>query len=56
MQISRRFWTGLGEFEDQTKGLILNLENDSVGIAVMGTDENIKEALFFIKNIKVCVL
>ena len=33
----------LVEFEDGTMGMILNLEEDSVGIVILGSDENIKE-------------
>ncbi|MBN4077445.1 F0F1 ATP synthase subunit alpha [Sulfobacillus acidophilus] len=33
----------LVEFADGTKGLILNLDEDSVGVAIMGSDVNIRE-------------
>ena len=33
----------LVEFEDGTMGMILNLEEESVGIVILGSDENIKE-------------
>src|SRR4051794_2303223 len=33
----------LVEFEDGTKGLALNLEDDNVGVVVMGDDRNIHE-------------
>ncbi|MBQ3339254.1 MAG: F0F1 ATP synthase subunit alpha [Atopobiaceae bacterium] len=33
----------LVEFEDGTMGMILNLEEESVGIVILGGDENIKE-------------
>ncbi|MBT5503679.1 F0F1 ATP synthase subunit alpha, partial [Candidatus Falkowbacteria bacterium] len=33
----------LVEFPDGTKGMILNLEEDNVGIALFGTGESIKE-------------
>ncbi|MBR2802137.1 MAG: F0F1 ATP synthase subunit alpha [Erysipelotrichaceae bacterium] len=33
----------LVEFEDGTMGMVLNLEEDSVGIVILGSDENIKE-------------
>ena len=33
----------LVEFTDGTKGMVLNLESNNVGIAVLGTDTNIKE-------------
>lgn len=33
----------LVEFEDGTKGMILNLEAENVGVAVLGSDQNIKE-------------
>ena len=33
----------LVEFEDKTKGMVLNLEEDNVGIAVLGSTEGIKE-------------
>jgi F-type H+-transporting ATPase subunit alpha len=33
----------LVEFPDGTLGLVLNLEEDNVGVAIMGEDTNIKE-------------
>ena len=33
----------LVEFEDGTMGMILNLEEESVGIVILGSDRNIKE-------------
>ena len=31
------------EFEDSSKGMALNLENDNVGVVIFGDDKNIKE-------------
>ena len=31
------------EFEDGSKGMALNLENDNVGVVIFGDDKNIKE-------------
>ena len=31
------------EFEDGSKGMALNLENDNVGVVIFGDDRNIKE-------------
>jgi len=31
------------EFEDQTIGVVLNLEQDNVGVVILGTDQGIKE-------------
>ena len=31
------------EFEDSSKGMALNLENDNVGVVIFGDDRNIKE-------------
>ena len=31
------------EFEDGSKGVALNLENDNVGVVIFGDDRNIKE-------------
>merc|ERR1712110_981999 len=43
----------LVEFEDHTKGLILNLEEDSVGIAVVGENNNIKEGQIIRRTYKI---
>ena len=31
------------EFDDNSKGMALNLENDNVGVVIFGDDRNIKE-------------
>ena len=33
------------EFDDGSKGMALNLENDNVGVVIFGDDRNIKEVI-----------